>query len=218
MSTPQIVDLSYALDATIPVYPGDPPPEILVLERTSDVIPGRRALNNSRISIGMHCGTHMDAPFHFFSDRRTIDQVPLERLIGPAVRIDLRAAVMGGTIGREHLEPRRDDLCRHRRVILETGWEARWGKPEYFSEHPLITGEAAQFLVDCGAQLVGIDMPSVDRPPFPAHLAFLSNDIVIVENLKNLREIPTDVFELIVLPLKIVGRDGSPVRALARIA
>jgi len=216
MSAPQIVDLSYALNATIPVYPGDPPPEILVLERTTDVIPGRRALNNSRISIGMHCGTHMDAPFHFFSDRRTIDQVPLERLIGPAIRIDLRAAVRGGTIEREHLEPRRDDLRRYPRVILETGWEARWGKPEYFSDHPLITGEAAQFLVDCGAQLVGIDMPSVDRPPFPAHLALLSNDVVIVENLRNLREISDDVFELIVLPLKIVGRDGSPVRALAR--
>jgi kynurenine formamidase len=218
MRAPQIVDLSYALDATIPVYPGDPRPEILVLEHTSDVIPGRRALNNSRISFGMHCGTHMDAPFHFFSDRRTIDQVPLDRLVGPALRIDLRAAVMGGTIGREHLEPREELLRRHQRVILETGWEVHWGKPEYFSDHPLITGESAQFLVDCGAQLVGIDMPSVDRPPFPAHLTLLSNDVVIVENLKNLRGISDDVFELIVLPLKIVGRDGSPVRALARTA
>jgi arylformamidase len=79
----------------------------------------------------------------------------------------------------------------------------------------VFTPEAAQFVVDCGVRLVGVDFPSVDRPPFPAHIAFLGNGIVIVENLTNLPAIEKEVFHLVVLPLKFTGRDGSPVRAIA---
>lgn len=75
---------------------------------------------------------------------------------------------------------------------------------------------SAQFLVDSDVHVVSLDTPSVDLPPFPAHLVLLGNDVVIVENLRNRDAIPQEVFELIVLLLKIVGRDGSPVRALAR--
>lgn len=70
--------------------------------------------------------------------------------------------------------------------------------------------------MNSGVHLVGLDTPSVDLPPFPAHLVLLGKGVVIVENLRNLDVIPQDVFELIVLPLKIAGRDGSPVRAIAR--
>lgn len=81
----------------------------------------------------------------------------------------------------------------------------------------MITGAAARLLVDCGVRLVGVDTPSVDREPFAAHLALLGSDVVIVENLTNLEAIPRDEFELIATPLAVVGRDGSPVRAVAGV-
>ena len=79
----------------------------------------------------------------------------------------------------------------------------------------MLTGEAAKFLVNCGVHLVGVDFPSVDRPPFEAHLEFLGHNVVILENLTRLEQIPSEVFQLIAIPLKLRGREASPVRAIA---
>ncbi len=216
MLNPLPIDLSYRLDPATPVYPNDPSVSIEVLESTLYHRPdGRRTLNNSRVSVGIHCGTHMDAPFHFFGEGRTIDQVPLDQCVGPALRIDLRSVVANGLIAAEHLQAQEAMIRDLRKIVLFTAWSDRWGRPEYFTDHPVFTPEAAQFVVDCGVRLVGVDFPSVDRPPFPAHIAFLGNGIIIVENLTNLAAIRNEVFNLIVLPLKITGRDGSPVRAIA---
>jgi len=208
-----IIDLSYELETDTPVYPGDPGVQIRVLETTSSKVTDRRALNNSRLSLSIHTGTHIDAPFHFFADGKTIDQVSLDRFCGPALCLELEGAK---TIDGAKLKPFEEKIRRHRKIILQTGWESHWKKPDYFSGHPCMTEDGAQFLVDAGAHLVGLDTPSVDVPPFPAHLVLLKNDVVILENLRNLATIPQEVFELIVLPLKIAGRDGSPCRAIAR--
>ena len=215
MTVQRIVDLSHPLDEATPVYPGDPPLEVSVLETTRDVRPERRALNSSRVSLGMHCGTHMDAPFHFFDKGRPIDRVPLERLVGPALLIDLRSTSAGGSIETAHLEAHRARLEQVRRAVLFTGWSRQWGRPEYFSDHPVMSGEAAELLVACGVQLVGVDMPSVDRPPFPAHIALLGKDVIIVENLTNLEALAANTFHLAVIPLKLTGREASPARAIA---
>ena len=209
----QIIDLSYELEASTPVYPGDAGVEIKILETTSTKIPDRRALNNSRFSVSIHTGTHMDAPFHFFDDGQTIDQISLDRFCGPALCVDLEGEK---SIEAANLKPFEQKIRQYPKIILHTGWESHWRKPDYFTDHPCLTGDAAQFLVDSGVHLVGLDTPSVDQPPFPAHLVLLGNGVVIVENLRNLDAIPQEAFELIVLPLKIVGRDGSPARAIAR--
>ena len=85
----------------------------------------------------------------------------------------------------------------------------------FFTDFPVITTEAAQFLVDCGTELIGIDTPSIDKAPNESHFIVLGNDTLIIENLTNLNLIEEDVFHLIALPLKITGRDGSPVRVAA---
>jgi kynurenine formamidase len=217
MKERRIIDLTYDLNPQTPVYPGDPQVEISILETIGDVKPGRRSLNSSRIAVGMHSGTHMDAPFHFFGDGRTIDQVPLERLIGPTVLVDLRRSLKKRVIAKEHLRVHHSKLRKVRRIVINSGWSKTWGKPMYFTDHPVMTSDAAQFLIDSGIQLVGIDAPSVDRPPFPAHILLLGNDVVIVENLTNLDAVKGEVFELVVLPLRISAREGSPVRAIAMI-
>jgi kynurenine formamidase len=156
----------------------------------------------------------MDAPFHFFNGAETIDRVPLDRCVGPARLIDLRD-IAAGEIRREHIERRCAAPLRAHAAVLHTGWSKQWGAPRYFRDHPCLGADAAQFLVDCGVQLVGVDMPSVDRAPYPAHQILLRAGVPIVENLTNLEAIGADVFQIVVLPLKLAGRDGSPVRAVA---
>jgi len=159
----------------------------------------------------------MDAPFHFFEAGSTIDQVPLEWLVGPCLLADVRQVPEGGEIGLSHLASHYDKLKETRRVILNTGWSKHWGQSDYFSGHPVLSADGAQLLVDCGVHLVGIDTPSVDLPPSPAHLALLGNNVVIVENMTNLDATMTEYFDLLVLPLKITGGEASPVRAAAWI-
>jgi arylformamidase len=203
----RIVDLSQPVDSGTPVFPGDGPVRVTVLDQTS--------MNLSRIEICVHTGTHMDAPFHFFHDAETIDRIPLDRCVGSACLIDLRGIAPKWEIRREHIERRAKAPLRAHAAILHTGWSTQWSAPHYFSDHPCLAADAAQFLVDCGVQLVGVDMPSVDRAPYPAHKILLRAGVPIVENLTNLEAIGADLFQLLVLPLKLAGRDGSPVRAAA---
>ncbi len=211
-----IIDLSHPLGEHTPAFPGDPAPRITILDSTETPnAPGERHLNTSHLALCIHCGTHMDAPFHFFGDHATIDHVLLERCIGTTVLVRLPWETNGPTIDPRHLAPHAERLRAARRVVLNTGWHRRWGADNYFSEHPLITGPAARFLVECGVMLVGVDTPSVDRPPFEAHETLLGAGVLIVENLTNLDAIAADEFHLIAAPLAIAGRDGSPVRAVA---
>jgi Predicted metal-dependent hydrolase len=207
-----MIDLSHPLSVDTPTYPGDPAPRIDVLDSTSYSTPtATRHLNSSYLGVGLHCGTHMDAPYHFFGDRHAIDHVALENCVGPALLIRMQEQ----EIRREHLLAYQDRMREVRRVVLNTGWHQRWGQADYFADHPVLTGDAAQLLVDCGVVLIGVDTPSVDHYPFPAHLALLGNDVLIVENLTNLDRISSERFNLSAIPLRIVGRDASPVRAIA---
>jgi arylformamidase len=214
----EFIDLSYPLSPETPIFPGAPPVELDVLERTEDApAKGRRSLNVTRLSMMVHTGTHMDAPFHFFGSGRSIDVIPLEQCVGPALLISLPGLGPGQEIDLTNLPNLKEKLHRVRKVVLNTGWARQWGTPGYFTDHPRISGQSAEFLRECGVHLVGVDMPSVDRPPFPAHLALLGGGIVIVENLTNLQAIGEETFQLSVVPLKLSGRDGSPVRAVASL-
>jgi kynurenine formamidase len=210
MSARRIVDLSQPVGPDTPVFPGDGPVRVDVIEMMDQT-----TMNLSRIELSVHTGTHMDAPFHFFQDAATIDRMPLERCMGLAALIDLRGIPAGSEIRREHIESRRDTLRQARIAVLHTGWSKEWGSERYFHDHPRLSGDAAEFLVDAGVELTGVDMPSVDQAPFPAHKVLLGAGVPIVENLTNLDAIGADLFELIVLPLRLAGRDGSPVRAVA---
>ena len=213
-----IIDLTHPLDPTTPVFPDYPAVGVTILEAIGVSTPvGRRALNSSQVTVGLHCGTHVDAPTHFYNARPTIEQMTLEKCVGPALLVDLTPKTLPAhsMIDVVDLTGYGEQLRETGKVILKTGWAQRWGDPAYFTEHPVMTGEAAQFLVDCGVHLIGVDTPSVDRPPFPAHLVLLENQVVILENLTNLDALPTPRFQLVALPLKLTGREASPVRAIA---
>jgi kynurenine formamidase len=207
MLSGRMVDLSQTVVAGTPVFPGDGPVRVTILDQSG--------MHLSRIEFSVHTGTHMDAPFHFFHAGETIDRVPLARCVGSARLIDLREIGVGCEIRRAHLEGQMPPPFDAHAAVLHTGWSKQWGAPNYFSDHPCLAADAATFLVDCGVQLVGVDMPSVDRAPYPAHRILLGAGLPIVENLTNLDALGAGLFQLIVLPLKLGGCDGSPVRAVA---
>jgi kynurenine formamidase len=213
-----IIDLSHDLSDCTPFFPGEAAVYISVIEKAGAIhSSGRRSLNCSRLDTHVHCGTHMDSPFHFYNDGATIDRIPLSTCVGPAVLIDLRSLAPREEVRLDHLLAERESLKETKRVVFHTGWSAVWGQPRYFTDYPVLSAEAANFLVSLGVQLVGIDTPSVDDPPFPAHLSLLGGGVVIVENLTNLDCLAAGRFHLTVAPLKISGRDASPVRAFAQL-
>ena len=214
---PRTVDLSYSLAPSTSPFPGDSPVEIEV--RTSipaDLPSGTPGhMNTSNLRTSLHTGTHMDAFFHFYRDGATIDQIPLAQCIGPALLLDLSTKQAKEEITAGDLAPHRQAISRIPKVILNTGWARNWGNAQYFTHYPALTGDAARFLVDCGIELIGIDTPSVDYSPNDAHFVLLGHEVLIVENLTNLDKIGQPHFQFVALPLKISGRDGSPVRAIA---
>jgi kynurenine formamidase len=211
-----MVDLTRGLDTHTPRFAGYPPVSVQILSAIgNEGAPGERAVNSSHIAFGLHCGTHMDAPYHFIHNGRTIDQVALAQCAGPALLLDMRHKRPNDEIRRPDLEPFEPQLRETGRVVFHTGWYHRWGLGEFFDDFPVLTGDAARFLVGCGILLVGLDTPSLDRTPFEAHQALLGSGAVIIENLTNLDAIRCNPFHLIALPLSLTGREASPVRAIA---
>lgn len=174
-----------------------------------------------RVVLGTHTGTHCDAPRHFIPGGATIDQVPLDTLIGEASLIDFSDLPPRTEITVEKLEGRSQAI--QERVILRFNWSKHWETPLYYSDHPFLSPAAAEWLVKKGVILVAMDTPMGDNPlhgkgstpDSPIHKIFLGNNVVLVEYLANLDQIHSREVELIVMPLKIVSGDGSPARCAA---
>jgi kynurenine formamidase len=203
------VDLSHELSPATPPFPGSPPVAVSIL-----MAQPQGPLNASALSTSLHTGTHLDAPFHFFSQGQTTEQLALERCMGPAALVALPGC-------REvlplHLEPREAAIRRARKLVLDLDWARRWGEEAYFTEYPVLSPAAANLLVKWGVELLGADIPSVDYPPNESHQILLGAGVLILENLTGLGRIGRDEFHLLALPLSLKGRDASPVRALALV-
>jgi arylformamidase len=191
------------------VYPGNP--EIRISYQQA-VAQGAGA-NVSAVAFGSHTGTHVDAATHFFDDGQPIDQVPLERLIGPALVLGFGADVMA--VGARELEAH--DLRGHRRVLLKTrnsGFLTT--RAEFVRDYTYLAPDGAEYLVARGIELVGIDYLSIEQfhsGHHRTHRTLLERSVVIVEGLA-LDGIAPGEYELVCLPLRLEGRDGAPARAV----
>jgi kynurenine formamidase len=212
-----IVDLSHPLDDDTPVYPGDP---VARIEPATTI--GEHGYNVLHVRMGSQTGTHVDAPFHFLEDGARIDELPLDLFLGPAVIADLRGRAPHTPITWADLAPVADRLGPGRMLLLHTGWDAHWGTDAYF-DHPYLEGDAAQQVVAAGVRTIGLDALSLDETVlhgesdggFAAHFAVLGAGGVIVENLRNLSAVGSPDPVVSVLPLRLAGADGAPVRAVA---
>lgn len=207
---PRLVDVSVLLAPGLATYPGNPAFELTPVKR----IAAGDSSNNSRIVMGTHTGTHVDAPLHFFDGRPGADALALELLIGRARVIDLPHR---GGITETHLAAAglREDL----RVLLRTPNSALWNSSEGFhSEYTYITEGGARFLVDQGVKVVGVDYLSVEqfkKAGAPAHRALLGSGVIVIEGL-NLSDAEAGQYEMYCLPLRLANGDGAPARVVLK--
>ena len=203
-------DISLTITPELPVWPGDPP---VSLERTSKIEAGDDA-NVTRMSMGVHVGTHVDAPYHFLGDRPTIDQLPLKLLTGRAyvLEIDKDVDLITAEVLRGAEIP-----PRTRRLLFKTRNSQYWVDEvhEFQTDFVGVSADAAQYLVDRSVKLVGVDYLSVApyHESAPPHEIFLGAGVVVVEGL-NLSQVTQGRYTLYCLPIKIGGADGAPARAI----
>lgn len=211
----RVVDLSHRTGPGIKVFPGDPS-----VEFTSAATLAEDGVNVTRLHLGSHSGTHVDAPSHFIEGGAGIDRLDTALFVGPAVFVDLRGKGERERITPEDLAPYTERLGTGVIAVLQTGWDRHWGTPRYL-DHPFLDPEAAELLIGSGVRAVATDALNVDEThpdgsgDYPAHRVILGAGGVIAENLTNIGEVDFPDTVLSLLPVKLSGADGAPVRAVA---
>ncbi|MGD8555687.1 MAG: cyclase family protein [Anaerolineales bacterium] len=205
----RIYDISLAITPGMPVWPGDPGVE---LERVTEIAKGANS-NTSRLTLGVHSGTHVDAPVHFLDGDTSVETLALETLTGRATVVDLPQAEVldAATLEAASIAPGTE------RLLFKTRNSAYWrrGEKEFQTDFVGVDAGGAEWLVSQGVRLVGVDYLSV--APFkqsrPTHRTLLEAGVVVVEGL-DLSRVNPGTYTLYCLPLKLVGSDGAPARAI----
>lgn len=210
-ASPRLHDISVPVFPAMPSWPGDPTFET----RLADAIAEGEAANVSWIGMGAHSGTHVDAPLHFFPGGDSVDSLPLDMLVGrcmvaelPTVRT-VCAADLNGLDLPVHTE----------RLLLKTSNSALWhtGNGQFRPDFVGLAPDAAAWIVARGVRLLGMDYLSVEPYPapreHPVHKTLLRAGVILLEGI-DLSEVSPGEYMLVCLPLKVVGLEGAPVRAI----
>ncbi|MDT8897418.1 MAG: cyclase family protein [Thermanaerothrix sp.] len=206
----KIHDISLTIGPDLPTWPSDPSVRI---ERVSKIEEGANA-NVSKVEMGLHTGTHLDAPYHFLPNGARLESLALEVLIGPAQVIEVP----------EHFAEITADVFQHfplapgvQRVLFKTRNSRYWaeGEKTFRPDFVGITQDGAEYLVEQGVRLVGIDYLSVApyKRSRPTHEVLLQAGVVIIEGL-DLSQVRSGLYHLICLPIKFQGVEGGPARAI----
>ena len=199
-----LIDLSVDLNEKTPIYPGDPGTKIKaagVLEKDG--------YQDHYVCVGTHVGTHMDAPSHMVVGGKNLDQFPLDQFSGKGVYIRTGRDFSLTEISKVPIEA--GDI-----VLFHTGMSDVYHQESYYDDYPAMPEQVANYLVEKKVKIVGVDMCSVDHPPFPVHQILLSNNILIIENLTNLDTLAGKSFKIHAFPVKL-QLDGAPVRVVADV-
>jgi arylformamidase len=205
----KIHDISISIAPMMPTYPGDPTVSITPMKQ----IAKGDAANVSQLTFGNHTGTHLDPPIHFIPGGKTVDHLDLNTLYGPALVVDMthvERAITANDLERAKLSKRAV------RILFRTRNSNLWERPDFEKDFVGLAWDAAQWLVDRGVKLVGIDYLSVelfDASEPRTHRTLLGAGVIIVEGL-NLKDILPGNYILACLPIKIKNGDGAPVRAI----
>ena len=214
----RIVDLSHTIEDGLITYKGLPAPIVCDYlsraESRSHYAEGTE-FHIGKIEMVANTGTYVDSPFHRFADGKDLSELELASLV------DLDAVVvrLTGMTGRA-IPPSAFGASdvRGKAVLIHTGWDAHWRTDRYFEGHPYLTEEAARYLRDTGATLIGIDSLNIDNTADgrrPVHTTLLGADIPIVEHLCGLGALPMEGVRFSAAPVKVKGMGTFPVRAYA---
>ncbi len=211
----KILDLTLTISNKIPTFPGSPQPNFIPWEKIKD-----DGYNLELLFLSSHTGTHLDAPYHFLEKGAKIHEISLKKLVSNAVLIKSRKKSNESVTKTDiqKFEKMHGKIASFSSVIFYTGWQRNLQKKYYFTKNPGLSVSAAKYLASKKISLVGIDSPSIDLgtdSKFSVHQIFAKKGMLIVENLANLEKIKSSKFHLVVLPLKLKGATGSPVRAIA---
>lgn len=203
----RVIDISVPNGPHQHVYPGDPPPRI---EQAASIAQGNPA-NVSMLTMGSHTGTHVDAPYHFLPDGPRLGAVPMDRMVGGCVVLDLRGrpAVDAAALAGAPVQPGDIVLCR-----TDNSW--RWDAPDFQRDFTYVTLDAAHLLVERGVRALGMDYLSIEEfgsPDFPVHKRLLGAGVFVIEGL-DLKHVEPGRYTLVCLPLKFPDLDGAPARAV----
>jgi arylformamidase len=209
----KLYDISLPVSSRLPIWPGDP---ILSFVMAASIQKGDEC-NLTEIRMGAHTGTHIDAPYHLLEEGGKIDSIPPEIFVGPCLVVEVDSQVM---IRKTDLQ--RHELGGHSRIILKTRNSELWADPsgKFTADYVAMDAEAAGYLAGMNIVLVGIDYLSVEAynaVGAPVHRILLGNKVAILEGL-NLSGVPAGEYELICLPLRLVGCEAAPARVLLRKA
>lgn len=215
----KFIDLSHVIEDGMPAYPGLPSPQIGSIidhAQSRSRYDWKAEFYLGKVDMPCNVGTYLDSPFHRHKDKADLSQVPLDTVAGlPGIVLDANLSSHSPILSNCG----EGDL-RDRAVLINTGWDARWGTQEYWEPAPYLAAELIELLVRAGAALVGVDFWNVDNiedPARPAHTRLLAANILIVENLCNLSALPKSGFRFYSAPLKIVRGASFPVRAFAEV-
>lgn len=205
-----IYDITLGISPDLPVWPGGP---AIVLEQVESMDRGAHA-NVTRLDMSAHTGTHVDAPHHFLNDHRTVEQLPLEILTGRCFVLDLTA--LEGHVNAAVLEKSAIPEGTPR-LLIKTGNSAHWqaGDRDFFPGFQGISEDGAEWLVEKGIRLIGIDYLSIApyKQSVPTHTVLLKAGIIALEGV-NLSLVRQGSYDLYCLPMKLVGSDGAPARVI----
>ena len=204
-----IYDVTVPITNSMPVWPGDPPVRLTAKSHLSRDKTHTVRLTN--IEMGSHTGTHIDAPFHMTDEGKRLDEFPLETLTGKVTVFEIPGA---RSLGRTELERLNWDGVE--RVLFKTENSSHWQDGKFYEEFVYLEPDGAEFLVQQGVRLVGIDYLSIDKfrsQSHPSHFVLLKQNIPIIEGL-NLAAVPAGEYTLVALPLKLQDADGAPARVI----
>jgi arylformamidase len=204
-----IYDVTVPIRNTMPVWPGDP--LVRLTAKSHQSRDGTHTVRLTSIEMGSHTGTHIDAPFHMIDNGKRLDEFPLEILTGKATVFEFSAR---RSIGRADLLPLNWDGVE--RVLFKTENSNHWQDGKFFDDFVYLEPEGAEFLVQQGLRLVGIDYLSIDKyksASHPSHFVLLKKNIPILEGL-NLSTVPAGEYTLAALPLNLTDADGAPARVI----
>jgi len=204
----KLFDVTVPLRGDLPTYAGEPGVTLDYHKRLDRGDP----YNVSAISLGSHTGTHIDAPYHFIDGAPTVDELPLDALVGPCLVVehDGDAHVTADDLDRAGLPPGTT------RLLIKTSNSSLWDDNQFHEDYIALTADAARWIVDRGIVLVGIDYMSIEQfgaTTFVVHETLLQRDVVIVEGV-DLRGVSPGSYQMVCAPLLVVGAEGAPARVL----
>ena len=205
----KVIDLSHPITNGMPVYPGTPEVNLSPLATME-----ANGFRETRLTLTSHTGTHVDAPSHMIAKGKRLDDYGPESFTGFARCLKVDA--VGVTVSLLEKELPGTPDCDF--ILFQTGWDQYWGGEDYFRDYPVIDAEAAAWLTRRGLKGIGLDAPSpdpMDSTDYPAHIALMKADLLILENLKGLDGLPAGLFRLVALPLPISNSDGASARVIA---